>query len=68
MPPVARVRPSSARHSSKYKTRNSEDREDDEGRGAASEDEYHHRSISSEDTTSPTRVVSKVFTYMQNLA
>lgn len=46
----------STRHSSKYNSHGSQKKEDEEERGAISEDESHHRSFSSEDTTSPTRV------------
>ena len=58
--PVTPPRPRSARHSSKYKARRSEEREDDDGREAVSEDESQHRSVSSEDTISPTVSVVNV--------
>lgn len=55
--------PERARHSSKYKSRSSEERDDEEVHEAVSEDEFQHKSISSEDQTSPRRVVSTVPCY-----
>lgn len=50
--------PERARHSSKYKSRSSEERDDEEGHEVVSEDEIQLKSISSEDQASPIRVVS----------
>ncbi|KAJ7363403.1 Sterile alpha motif [Desmophyllum pertusum] len=46
-------RAGSTRHSSKYKSCSSEDR-DEEGRETVSDEEFQHKSVSSEDQTSPT--------------
>ena len=62
--PVIPPRPSSTRHSSKYKARRSEEREDDDRPEAVSEDESQHMSVSSEDTISPT--VSMVYMCLTN--